>query len=364
MRRVEAIFLDVDGVLYDNGRPLEPEVLDKYSSEHPLLSESQVHDYARVELFGKDAVANLERLVFAKDNRVVVLCSAWRIRKTPAQLKKLFSRYRFSERVVGRTPSLRDDTAAAYGRYLRTTNFKTSKRAYEVKCWLARSEYFVESFVVLDDSDDGHSETYPSNYVRVNPDELLSEEDALAAEEILTRSGNGTSIGPKQKRKATSALKTRERRLSRDSATRDRRKKIVVAAAMAALKPKYEVELRRARDAGNYQDMVERQLRYKLAEREEELKELEERAAEEGVHPNRYDPMGGFGLETYYEVLSGKVARLKGEWERAKAEMKAADDEADRIEGLWKKEALESVRDELALIGGRRREGGTWGAGF
>jgi HAD domain in Swiss Army Knife RNA repair proteins len=182
----DVVFLDIDGVLYDDSRTVDVETLAEISARHPELSERECYELAKVVSFGREAVKNLHWLLKRnRRKRRVVLCSAWRHRMTSTQLVELFSPYEFAFLMIGRTPSLKDPSGNYYLKIMCSRgkgDRKLLRRSDEIAFWLEYYSKSIRRFVILDDSDDGLSEDFPNQYVRVNPEKLLSKEDVERAD--------------------------------------------------------------------------------------------------------------------------------------------------------------------------------------
>lgn len=123
---MKIIFLDMDGVV--NSEKWAHETYEK---------QGHVHMTQQVD---EKAVAHLNTVI-EKTGAKVVISSSWRIIMTPDEIWKVLKDHGFKGEVIGKTPN-------------HTRNAKMHARGYEIQDWLEDNEGKVESFVIIDDSDD------------------------------------------------------------------------------------------------------------------------------------------------------------------------------------------------------------------
>lgn len=150
------VFLDIDGVLnreFPRGRPTRKDV----------------------ERLDSQAVNNLMDVVddvrgLTGDDVAIVLSSSWRNAGDLEHLRKLFQRTPFAVYLIDKTPALN---------YI--------YRPAEILVWLYHNveKYNVENFVILDDYPEG-LDLFGDRFVRINPNSLLTSQDARRAVEVLT----------------------------------------------------------------------------------------------------------------------------------------------------------------------------------
>jgi hypothetical protein len=143
---VRIIFLDFDGVIL------------------PLPSDG--HFELNLEV-SDEAIKNLNILVQLSEAKVVV-SSAWRLTRTPKQLKELLTSWGFKGEVAGKT----------------TSSFGDEDRGADILHWLSHSTEMVESYVILDD-DPTDLGPLAKHLVSVKPDVGLQFHDVLEASRIL-----------------------------------------------------------------------------------------------------------------------------------------------------------------------------------
>lgn len=162
MNRV--IFLDFDGVL--NSDPWIWEQCKKPGGQEKVLRE-----------VGPEFVALLNQLVERSGAKVVV-SSSWRICYTDDKLQEILNAAGFKGEVIGSTKSLfRRSPERIY------PEEKQVERGEEIQVWL-NEHPGVESFVILDDSDD-MAHLRKTNFVHTNPMEGLRQRDVDKALGIL-----------------------------------------------------------------------------------------------------------------------------------------------------------------------------------
>jgi hypothetical protein len=166
-----ALFLDIDGVLCDReGRkgdfqPAAKKLFPK-SSDLPLLKRKIVW----ASLLDKKAVDNLDDLIrrISEVAQVsIILSSAWREGLMLRELKEeVFKDWGFSRYLIARTPIM-----GVLG---------CPNRVMEIDRWLSEKGdfYGIQKFIILDDT----PFSFPrGHFVRVDPDQLLSEKDVEQA---------------------------------------------------------------------------------------------------------------------------------------------------------------------------------------
>jgi len=190
------IFLDIDGVLF---RESSWDDLDgpKKAKLHELFGELSDYysfhwDCATAYFLNPTAVALLEDFIDQTSlqyNVGIILSSSWREGKTLAEIHQVFSPWRFSQFIIGKTvdsdcfykaserPSL--DSMVKYG-------FPTHSRAEQVEYWLREHENLpIKQFIILDDIDFDFSKKLPTHFIHVRG-WVLTSSDIQAASLLLT----------------------------------------------------------------------------------------------------------------------------------------------------------------------------------
>ena len=190
------LFLDIDGVLFrespwdDLDDPKRAKLQELFGSLSDYYS---FHwDCATAYFLNPAAVALLEDFIDQTNiqyNVGIVLSSSWREGKTLAEIRQIFSPWRFSQFIIDKTvdsdcfykvsnwPSL--DSMAKYG-------FPTYSRAEQVEYWLREHENLpIRQFIILDDIDFDFSKKFPAHFVHVRGG-MLTLLDIHAASLLLT----------------------------------------------------------------------------------------------------------------------------------------------------------------------------------
>jgi Leucine-rich repeat (LRR) protein len=174
------IFLDIDGVLFDTRK--QASILQKTTQLFPNSETSEFNSYhldtAASHLFEPSAVSNLEALIKDVQNVGIVISSSWREKRSVEQLQEILQKHAFAKCIIGKTP---DDNDIEFENFI--SDLKG--RAKEIAYWLSK-HLEILYFVILDDIDIGLSESFPNNFVRINPIKLLSEDDVKKTKGILT----------------------------------------------------------------------------------------------------------------------------------------------------------------------------------
>lgn len=144
------IFLDIDGVLFNNPmdgsvqKRVEERWKDKGPSPDPYPCIEC--DRAAVDLFDREALNTLDHFIRTVQNTGkkvgIVISSAWREEKTVALLKDLFSPHSFSTFIIDKTVD-------------RLQGADDNSRGAQIQHWLNnnKDKYNVKDFVILDDVD-------------------------------------------------------------------------------------------------------------------------------------------------------------------------------------------------------------------
>lgn len=173
------LFLDIDDVLMGD-YPEENDELEK--KIHELFPDKQ--DYkcgywlitfeeqsAVSHLFSPQAVGNLHRLIERVDNLKIVVSSSWRQKRDVKTLQEILKVHSFSQHIIDRTPDM------PFG-----------NRGREIAVWHEQNPGH-NRYAIFDDRDQGISAYHPQNFVKVDPEKLLTEADCEKAYEILMTKG-------------------------------------------------------------------------------------------------------------------------------------------------------------------------------
>lgn len=179
------IFLDIDGVLFDN--PMDGSVHRRVDERlNRIRVEGEIPepypdiecDRAAVDLFDPTSLHYLHKLISDINEQTqeevgIVLSSAWRERRSLKELRDLFEQHAFSKYLIDKTPKLSGQL-----------------RGKEIAQWLKehKAHYDVSAFVILDDWDSGLSANFPEAFVEFNPSKLFTAQEHRKALDIVLRS--------------------------------------------------------------------------------------------------------------------------------------------------------------------------------
>jgi HAD domain in Swiss Army Knife RNA repair proteins len=160
------VFLDIDGVLFHNAQDgsVGRKVCELFPGKD-IYTDFEC-DIAATHLFDKTALSHLEKLLLEED-ALVVLSSSWKDGKSVSKLKRIFAACFFCNRIIDKTPG------EGY-----------APRCDEIAEWLSEHPG-ITNYVILDDRDEGLSQRFENNFVRVDIRKLLTGSDVEKAKKIL-----------------------------------------------------------------------------------------------------------------------------------------------------------------------------------
>lgn len=164
---VKIIFLDIDGVI--NRCTVQQEDISHNVANRKAKTQEEYSKYcdlATVEMFDQPSLCNLDRLI--AQGAKVVLSSSWKTRGDISYLQELFAYHNFSRHLIDKTTS---------------TSFGKHTRDLQIKTWL--DQHPVDTFVILDDQDEGFTSMFPHNFVQTTRYDLFNEEAYSQASKIL-----------------------------------------------------------------------------------------------------------------------------------------------------------------------------------
>lgn len=178
-----AIFLDIDGVLYNPSDDLRRTVVDKAAEMFNVRMPSNYQcSIVAVSYFWKKALDNLHRLLETDKWEVdIIISSSWKDNRTVDELKQMFAQHPFSSHIVDR---ICDDRCVEFRKWAKS-NHLAPNRAAQIAMWLEQHGDCYQSFVIFDDIEYWFKEIFLSNFVKVNEYHLLTEQDCKKASQIL-----------------------------------------------------------------------------------------------------------------------------------------------------------------------------------
>jgi hypothetical protein len=191
---MDILFLDIAGVLYDHRSP----ELQRAAESAAVLAypEADVTSVAftrylvqiyKVPLFNRAAIGNLNWFLNEHRNIRIVITSGWRIGRSPWSIAHILAAHEFSKYIIGKTSSKHDGTAVRTTLSHHYLDVDNMTRADEIQVWLNTNAYLVRKFVIFDDNDDGLSDRFKSQYVKVDDSVLLSVQNVRDAKECLSK---------------------------------------------------------------------------------------------------------------------------------------------------------------------------------
>lgn len=142
------VFLDIDGVL--NSRPF---MLKTFTLENPARGSDDILD--------PDAIEILNQIMDKMPEALIVVCSAWRIIHTPAQIGRMLTAkgFRYRRNLRGATGNRGSQMAQEL-----KLPYEKASRGLEIALWLETLAEKPYRFCVLEDSQDWF--TLKDHYVR------------------------------------------------------------------------------------------------------------------------------------------------------------------------------------------------------
>lgn len=198
-KKIIAIFLDIDGVLFNNRcdgsvqRRVEERYVERGLSVPPGVLSNKDCDAAAVDLFDKDAIKNLELLVnHITENgydAAIILSSDWRRKGDVEALKKLFEQHHFAQFIFDKTI---DDTVLNVEQYANILGH----RNLEINHWLQTKgvTHNVCNHIILDDVDYNLSNRFGNAFIHCR--KLFNLEGLSLAKSFLALSPPKLSDSP------------------------------------------------------------------------------------------------------------------------------------------------------------------------
>jgi len=176
------IFLDIDGVLYNPSDRVRGKIVEAAATKFNVRmpSNDQCSQVA-VSYFSERALGNLHQLLETDMWEVdIVISSSWKDNRTTDELKQMFSQHEFSCHIVDR---ICDDTSKELRQWAKVKQL-TPNRGAQVAMWLEQHGMCYQSFVIFDDV--GYwFKMFPLNFVKVDENYLLTEQDCKKASQIF-----------------------------------------------------------------------------------------------------------------------------------------------------------------------------------
>lgn len=164
----KVIFLDIDGVLNTN----------RWYTQMETNTPQDKYGYA----FDPKAVTNLKRIV-AETGADIVISSSWKCMGL-SQMEDMWEDRNLPGKIIGITPNSISDEMLLNADIDSIELFHI--RGEEIKEWLTKYGKQVSNYAIIDDMDNMLSEQ-ESRFVHTNPENGITEEDALKTIEILNR---------------------------------------------------------------------------------------------------------------------------------------------------------------------------------
>jgi hypothetical protein len=175
------VFLNIDDVIYR--RPHHNDIFKKARELFGYSTQLGEHhlDCAAASLFNAQAVDNLQRLIYTVRNVALVITADWRQNLQTHQLQERLVLHNFSHRIVDMTSQ---SSNTAFKTYLQQTGYIIPTTALEIAYWL-KTHPEVKNFVIYDTTTGSLQEKFPEHYVKVDPAQLLSDENIEQGLKIL-----------------------------------------------------------------------------------------------------------------------------------------------------------------------------------
>lgn len=186
MSSLSVVFLDIDGVLYNNRQndDVDKVVERLYPNRgEDKLSHTQM-SRAHTHLFSKEAVANLESLIQKVENVAIVIASSWVSGSQSLEtVRQVFALHSFSRAIIDKVPTADDREFAAFRK--KSENKDLDERTAQISYLLLKNPTFA-NFVILDDYDHrGFKEKFGNRFIQVDGKKLLSTIDVEQAIAVL-----------------------------------------------------------------------------------------------------------------------------------------------------------------------------------
>lgn len=181
------IFLDIDGVLapipYPPDEELDQKVAELFPNK-PIPKRYGWGFFSKEDLtvishsyFSEAAVQNLEKLIQRVQEVAqcrIVISSSWRLCGNLDEVKEMLKKHSFCQHIIDKTPDL-----------------LFRGRGLEISSWLNENKA-LENYAIFDDCDYGVFRDHRRNFVHVDREKLLTEQDCEKAYQILARESTST----------------------------------------------------------------------------------------------------------------------------------------------------------------------------
>lgn len=156
------VFLDIDGVLLER-MSIDNTVASmlRHLFGHKASYTPQERTLAEIRLFNHQALYNLDKLLEHDPNIRIVVSSNWRYMGDARVLRHSFSLYNFANYIIDRTG-------------------QAINRGTEISNWL-KAHPEVTKYVILDDIDDGISQSHKAHFVEIDRQLLLTGDNVSMA---------------------------------------------------------------------------------------------------------------------------------------------------------------------------------------
>lgn len=176
------VFMDIDGVLYDNRQEAFVEEFAKRCFSPQNAYDQYLYDLLASALFSPAAMDSLQRVLTSVPGSAVVLSSNWRTNRSQYQLRKdIFSVWQFfANATISKTEYIEEDYESVGNEM---TYYKFG-RGIEIARWLS-SHPTIKQYAIVDDCDQGLSTFHGKRFVYVNRSQLFTAQNANKVIELL-----------------------------------------------------------------------------------------------------------------------------------------------------------------------------------
>lgn len=192
------IFLDIDGVLYNNEKKGNLSADNAMKRHRELGIQGRITrnewDESAAHLFDRQAINELDQLITTIELNFgpvgIVISSDWRRLRSTEELRELLKEHSFSQKIIDKTI---DDSHALFN-YL----YSDLKRGEQIELWLQdnRHRFNIGNYIIIDDVDLSISPLF-NQFIHCNNDRLFTSENRHAALYMLSKSNQDATVHEK-----------------------------------------------------------------------------------------------------------------------------------------------------------------------